>query len=126
MDEDERAAALDLVERRSEPVEIQQRRTRHADADESVVRPRERQCLQASTGRLDRGERPFVVGVEELGQLRDPKRRRARDDRDVDPRALDVREARRQPIGGRIELELAAGIEREDAVPQAGRRRALA
>src|SRR5581483_12507655 len=120
-DEQELAAALELVEHRRERVEVGERRRGDADAGEAVPRPVERERAQTAARRGHRGERALVVGgPERLGllgwQLVDAERRRQRDDRDRDAVAVELGQAALEPVRVRLQVVVAVGKPQRPAV----------
>ena len=70
-----------------------------------------------------------MVGASDLfgllfGELVDAERGRARDDRDIEAGAVQVRDACLGTIGGRVDLERALGLEDEAGIAEQGRRTA--
>src|SRR4051794_38965061 len=107
MHEEQVAAPLQLREEWRERGEVVETLCRDAASGEAVAGLAVGECTEPAAGGADDLEDALVVGRDELGaQL---QRRRARDERDVDPVTVESSEARVEIVRAEIDLERTVG-----------------
>ena len=113
MHEEQLPAAVELVERRRDAVEIEQVRSSDAGADELFVIPAGRQGKEACR-RGSQIAHPVLVGCDELvalvaGELVDAQGRLEGHESDVDPEAIEQRESGFEIVRSQVDLGCFAG-----------------